>query len=76
VIVRLDHAASRMVNVNHSIMRTADLLVAASGACSARAASFGFTPDGTAAFHFSFWLEIPSDRFPYFLFDSAPSGSN
>jgi hypothetical protein len=53
-----------------------NLFVAASGACSARAACFGFTPNSTAAFHLFFWLEVTGYHVPYVLFDSAPSGSN
>jgi hypothetical protein len=76
VFVRLDHVASVIVNANRSIARAADLLVAASGASSARGACFGFTPNTTAAFRVLFWLEVTSDHFPYVLFDSAPSRSN
>ena len=53
-----------------------NLLVGASGACSARAACFGFTLNTTAAFQVFFWLEVTSYHVPYILFDSAPSGSN
>jgi hypothetical protein len=74
--VCFDHVARFIVNANHSIMCRLNLLVAASDACSARAACFGFTLNTTAAFHVFFWLEVTSYHVPYILFDSAPSGSN
>lgn len=70
VLVTLGHVADRIVNENHSMMRSTNLFLAAFAAC----AQLGCVPDtATTTFDIFCWLEVATNFDELPLFQSAPN---